>query len=204
MRKILELYHEIYDIIAMILIQITGGIIMDFSKLEKHIIDVIKEEQIKLGYRSEVVRLYYPLNSLNQFLSDDFDIEQMHKVLEDFIDYVENRLGKIQVSNVGERFCLAIPEVGVDYVHEHMDHTEFIYDFIKTIEKHGCTIEDVLQTFYHHSEHVHVEKVDHGEFDYLVYFEDGEPDDFRYCITDEGCHIIYHRFMPGDYEDFAF
>jgi hypothetical protein len=44
----------------------------------------------------------------------------------------------------------------------------------------------------------------HGEFDYLVYFEDGVPDDYRYCITDEGCHLIYHRFTPEDYEDFQF
>lgn len=49
-----------------------------------------------------------------------------------------------------------------------------------------------------------MEKVSHGEFDYLVYFEKGEPDDFRYCITDEGGHFIYHRFTVADYEDFYF
>ena len=31
-----------------------------FSKLETNLIDMIKEEQIKLGYREETVRLYYP------------------------------------------------------------------------------------------------------------------------------------------------
>ena len=33
---------------------------MDFARLEKNIIDVIKEEQAKLGYRKEKIRLYYP------------------------------------------------------------------------------------------------------------------------------------------------
>lgn len=177
---------------------------MNYAKLENNIIDVIKEEQVKLGYRSEVVRLYYPISSLNRFLGTDCDIEQMKQELSGFCALVEERLGKIEVSNQGERFCLAIPPQGVDYIHEHMKDTEFIHDFIKTIEKHGCTIEDLLQQFHKYSEHVHVEKVNHGEFDYLVYFEDGQPDSFRYCITDEGCHMIYHRFTPEDYEDFDF
>lgn len=177
---------------------------MDFSRLENNIIDVIKEEQIKLGYRSELIHLYYPIQSLNRFLSQNYNIEMMHEALKDFCEYSKSRLGEIQISNKGERFCFAIPPAGVDYVHEHMDSTEFIYDFIKTIEKHGCTIDDVLQQFYKHSDHVHVEKVNHGEFDYLVYFEDGIPDNFRYCITDEGCHIIYHRFTIEDYNDFDF
>ena len=34
---------------------------VDFTRLEKNIIEVIQEEQIKLGYRSELIRLYYPI-----------------------------------------------------------------------------------------------------------------------------------------------
>ena len=99
---------------------------------------------------------------------------------------------------------IAIPPSGVDYVHEHTNGSEFISSFIETIGKHGCTIDELLQQFHRYSDHVHVERTTHGEFDYLVYFEDGVPDDYRYCITDEGCHLIYHRFTPEDYEDFQF
>lgn len=177
---------------------------MDFARLENHIIDVIKEEQVKLGYRSETIRLYYPLTSLNRFLSGAFDIVRMTDTLHAFSDEVNDRLGAIGISNNGERFCLAIPPQGVDYVHTHMKDDEFICDFIRTIEKHGCTIEDILQQFHKHSDHVHFEKTDHNEFDYLIYFEDEKPDSFRYCITDEGVHMIYHRFTVEDYEDFGF
>ena len=86
----------------------------------------------------------------------------------------------------------------------HIYGSEFISSFIETIGKHGCTIDELLQQFHRYSDHVHVERTTHGEFDYLVYFEDGVPDDYRYCITDEGCHLIYHRFTPEDYEDFQF
>lgn len=175
---------------------------MDFARLETHIVDMIKEEQIKLGYRQETIRLYYPLQSLNRLLAQKLDIEQMQASLHEFIRYAKDHLGEMQISSHGERFCFAIPPEGVDYVHDNTDENEFLCDFIKVIATHGCTIEDVLAQFHRHSDHVKMERIKNGEFDYLIYFEDGIPDDYRYCIADEGCHLIYHRFMPEDFEDF--
>jgi hypothetical protein len=177
---------------------------MDYSRLEKNISDVIKEEQVKLGYRSEDIRLYYPLQSLNRFLKTDYDIRQMHEALTEFCQIVEPKFGKVTVSNKEERFCFFLPHQASEYIYKNTESEGFIYDFIGTVSKHGCTIEDVLEQFRKYSDAVHVERVNHGEFDYLVYFEDGNPDDFRYCLTDEGCHIIYHRFTIEDYEDFRF
>ena len=51
---------------------------------------------------------------------------------------------------------------------------------------------------------MHVEALHNGEFDWLVYFEDGRPDAYCYCIADEGCHLTYHRFTKADYEAFGF
>lgn len=174
---------------------------LDFSRLETNIIDVMKEQQLKLGYMSETVRLYYPLLSLNRFLGTDYNIEEMGSELGKFCVEMREKLGEIKVSNKADRFCLAIPPEGSKYVHEHMKDGEFISDFIKTVGKHGCTIDEILQQFYKYSDKVHVEKMEREEFDYLVYFEDGIPDNYRYCITDEGCHIIYHRFTVEDYGD---
>lgn len=175
---------------------------MNFVKLEQNIIDMIQEEQIKLGYRKETIRLYYPLLSLNRLLEASCSVEQMCEALGPFCAYTKSRLGRIQVSHQKERFCIVIPSQGSEYVHMHMGDTSFIRDFIHTISRHGVTMKEVLQQFCNHSCNVHVEKLENGEFDYLVYFEDGVPDDFRYCLTDEGCHIIYHRFTIEDYDDF--
>ena len=41
---------------------------MGYERLEKSLIDLVKEEQAKLGYRKEMIRLYYPLSSLNHFM----------------------------------------------------------------------------------------------------------------------------------------
>jgi hypothetical protein len=177
---------------------------MDDSRLEKNISDVIKEEQIKLGYRIEAIRLYYPLQSLNRFLKTDCDICQMQELLADFCKTVEKKFGTVTISNQGERFCFHLPPQASEYVHAHTEDKGFLYDFIHTVSRHGVTIDDVLAQFRKYSDCVHIERVSHGEFDYLVYFEDGQPDEFRYCLTDEGCHIIYHRFTIEDYEDFGF
>jgi hypothetical protein len=46
-----------------------------------------------------------------------------------------------------------------------------------------------------------VEESPDEDFDCLVYFEDGQPDSFRYCLTQEGCHVIYHRFTIEDFQE---
>lgn len=177
---------------------------LDFTKFEKNICDVIKEEQVKLGYRKENIRLYYPLLSLNRFLNTDLNIEEMMKVLNQFAETVSNKFGNVRVSNEEERFCLFLPPKASEYIHDHTDNEGFLYDLIETVSKHGVSIEDVIREFKKYSDHVHVEEAKHGEFDYLVYFEDGEPDEFYYCLTKEGCHMIYHRFTREDYMDFHF
>ena len=177
---------------------------MEYSKLEKNMIEVLKEEQAKLGYRSEKMRLYYPLQSLNRFLGTNFSPEEMQAELRGFSLWAKERLGDIEVSRNKESFCFLLPPQASDFVHGHMGDAEFICDLVRTVSRHGATLEEVLGQFYRHSDHVHVEKAAHGEFDYLVYFEDGKPDAFRYCITEEGGHITYHRFTEEDYLDFAF
>ena len=40
---------------------------MGFHELEENLIDMVKEQQAKLGFRPEVIRLYYPVSTLNHF-----------------------------------------------------------------------------------------------------------------------------------------
>lgn len=173
---------------------------MDFSRLENSISDVIKEEQIKLGYRSETIRLYYPRESLNLLMKTDYDRRQMHIALVEFCKEIEPKFGSVNVTSEGERFCFELPPQAADYIHTHTESTGFLYDFIRVVSQSGISIDDVVAQFYKYSDCVHVEKIQQEDFDYLVYFEDGVPDEYRYCLTQEGHHIIYHRFTSEDYE----
>ena len=177
---------------------------MRFERLEQNIQDVIKEEQIKLGYRKETIRLYYPLSSLNHLLKADCDEEGMTEVLKEFGAYTNSRFGELKVTHQGERFCLMLAPEASEYVHKHTAGSGFLYEFIGLMSRHGVSIEEVTDLFRKYSEGVHVEKITAGEFDYLIYFEEGKPDDYRYCFKDEGGHMLYHRFMPEDYEEYDF
>lgn len=177
---------------------------MSFDKLEQNIYDLIIEQQLKLGYDRDRVRLYYPLSSLNRFLGLELSIEDMRSRLMQFALEARERLGVIDISNNGDRFCISIPPEGSEYIHNNCSGTQFLAEFIAQIAKHECKIEDILEIFKKYSDKVHFEQVNNGEFDYLIYFENGVPDSYRYCITDEGCHLIYHRYTLEDYIDFGF
>lgn len=176
----------------------------NFETLQQNIIDSIEEQQLKLGYLKERVRLYYPLSSLNRFLQMDCTVEEMQVVLKEFGKWSEKGLGGVDISNKGERFCIAVPPAGAERVHQHLRADGFLAELIDAVRTHGSTWEDVLAIFQKHSDSLHVEEMDNGEFHYLVYFEDGKPDDYRYCIAVEGHHVTYHRYTPADYEEFGF
>ena len=164
---------------------------MYFDRLEKNLIDIIKEEQAKLGFRKEAIRLYYPLSSLNHFFDAEDSEAEMLTRLSGFPASLTKKLGNVTVTAKKDRFCFHIPEDGSVYVHEHTDANEFIRSLVELLQHHSCTMDDI-------------EEMNHGEFDWLVRFTDNQNDPYYYCFKDEGCHIIYHRFLPEDYADFEF
>lgn len=177
---------------------------MNTEKLFFNIVAVIEEGQLKLGYRPETIRLYYPLDSLNLFLGTQLDAQGMMGALGAFAAQHAEQLGEVTVSRKGKRFCLAVPPEGAAYVDAGTDKNGFLAKFIAMIARHGTKIEEVIALFEAHSSCVCVHELHNGEFDYLIRFEDGKPDAFYYCITDEGCHLTYHRFTREDYEAFGF
>lgn len=175
----------------------------DSGKLEKNLIDLIKEEQVKLGYRKESLRLYYPLRTLNHFYGSSDTPEEMQKRLAEFVHTVGQTLGTVRVSHRGERFCFEIPEQGSEYVHLKMKENEFIVRLVELVGRHGTTMEQIRALFEAQAAPVVITPMDSEEFDVMIRFAEGE-DPYYYCFKDEGCHIIYHRFLPGDYEEFGF
>lgn len=188
----------------------------NYDNLQRSLIDVIKEEQAKLGYYREDIRLYYPLSSLNHFFGTNVGADEMQRILDGtgeqdhtpiaagMNEALSDKLGMVEVSHRGDRFCFHIPPEGVEYVHENTTENEFIRELVQLVAKHGCTIEEVYQLFTKHSGHVRREPMENGEFDVRIWFEDVAEDPYYYCFKQEGEHMIYHRFLPADYEDFEF
>ena len=131
---------------------------MNFKKLENNLLDMIQEQQVKIGYMSGVTRFYYPLQSLNRLLGTELTEEEMQHAMEKFSDHACDRLGKVTASSKNGRFCITLPPQASDYVHENRKPSEFLVRFIGTVARHGCTLDEVMDVFHAYSEHVHMEK----------------------------------------------
>ncbi len=175
---------------------------MNYVKLEKVICDTIKEQQIKLGYEKETIRLYYPMSSLANILEEETtDSKLMDQYLAEFAKRSSDKLGTIQISHKADRYCIAIPPDGTSYVHENYPDNPFLEALIQVVRKHDSTLEQLLKVFRSFSEHVCCEKSEIDEFDYVIYFTQDTMDDYRYCIKFDEGHTVYHRFLQKDYEN---
>ena len=67
---------------------------MGYDKLERNLIDIIKEEQAKLGFFKEDIRLYYPLSSLNHFFSATDNADEMQARLNALPTSITESLGR--------------------------------------------------------------------------------------------------------------
>ena len=201
-----------------------------FVRLEKMIVDLIQEEQIKLGYAEETIHLYFPADSLSRILAcppaacvpaaeggDGIilpagpvrepdrlsgDLSDLQAVLDAFADFAAPSLGQISVTHSrGGRFHFMLPAEAARYVHTHHGSNSFLQELVAVVRCHDSSLEDLFSVFRKYGNDVRIERQSGPDFDYLVWFGDGIPDDYRYCITDEGHHLIYHRYTAADYRD---
>lgn len=177
---------------------------MNFEALKRNLINVIKESQIKLGYESMSVGVNYVTSSLLHIIPEA-NVENLEKALADFSKENEGLLGEITFRKIENGYRLDVPPKGVDYVHSLINENDFLVKFINEVRNPRATIESIINIFKGYSDRVHIEETkDNPEFDYLIYFEDGTPDEFWYCIDTEDLGMTYHRFMKDDYLDFDF
>ena len=174
-----------------------------YKNLEDNLVDLIIEEQAKLGYQKEMIRFYYPLSSLNHFFRSKCNAEQMQELLTDFPAYMQEKYGEVHVSHKEDRFCFRLSEKASEYIYENRNPNAFIIQLVHLLAHHDTTMQQVIDLFNAQDVRCEIEPVTHGEFDILIRFIDSK-DRYYYCFKDESCHIIYHRFLPEDYEDFNF
>lgn len=169
--------------------------------LEKHIADTIKEWQMKIGYESGGMKLYYPVESLRADLEAGEDLQA---ALHEFGRKAEPRLGRIEISHRGGRYCLDIPEQGCRYVSEKTPEPEFLRRLLGIITAGSGTMEQVRRCFREFAEENHTIAVERNETEHelgcVFYFEDEKADEYVYCVEENEFGLTYHRFSRADYE----
>lgn len=177
---------------------------MHKERFIENITEQIKEAQLKLGFVSEVIRLYFPVPSLCALLQE----EKMSgkKLMEELIkdeSFSQTPLGAITFTLCkGDRLEVCIPPQGAVYVHEQIQDPPFLSHIIAMFQgNHHLTIEEICRAFAQFNENYVCEEMQPGtDFDYVLYFPEGKPDAWYYCIHMEMGHTIYHRFTEEDYK----
>ena len=168
--------------------------------LEKHIVDTMKEWQIKIGSFDSNIRLYYPKVSLCRHLGleDTIENEKLREKVEQYLLEIQY-LGAVNVSKDGDRYCIMIDKSGCDYVEKNIEEPEFLVGFLNVLKKQK--MQDVINYFAEYAlknnTELKMEKEEHGV---VLYFENEKADAYMYCIDENEFGITYHRFTREDYE----
>lgn len=173
------------------------------ERLIKNISDQIIEAQIKLGFASETMRFYYPLDSINYILNTDYSNgDELVKYLNNKIEIYNSYLGNLGISNINNRIEISVGSNGVEYVYKNLKPSQFLVDIINLfMNNHHCEIKDIKSIFEKYSKNYVCERMkEDADFDYVFYFENPDIDEYYYCVKMEMGHSIYHRFTKEDYE----
>ncbi len=194
--------------------------------LKKHIIDTIKEWQLKIGYLEGNMKLYYPGESLAMMLG--VCREELLNALSEFCEEVEPVLGRIRISGSYERFCLDIPQRGCAYVAEKVEEPRFLKLFLSKVTTYGNTMEQIRGCFADYAtengttyveedmEEKDIEEKDieekhgidgeeegakHAHTGHAFYFMDENVEEYVYWVEENGFGLTYHRFTHAEYEN---
>lgn len=170
--------------------------------LEKHIIDTMKEWQLKIGSLDTGIGLYYPKDSLCGYLGldEDMENEQLEQEVENYLNTKAPYLGKADVSYAKDRYCIRVDEVGCDYITNQVEEPEFLKLLLEQLKKQD--FEGLKQAFEQYAKDHKTTLASEQEEDGLgtvFYFADEEVEPYVYCVEQDGFGITYHRFAKSDY-----
>jgi len=96
---------------------------MGYDKLERNLIDIIKEEQAKLGFFREDIHLYYPLSSLNHFFSGKDSADEMQNRLDTLPTSITDKLGQILTKEIVSVFTSQKKEPSMCMITPHQTNS---------------------------------------------------------------------------------
>ena len=181
---------------------------MNTNRMIDNVIDQIKEAQLKLGFANEIIRLYFPAESLCRLLQiENGSAKEVLSLLEGEQSLKASALGKLRFSLCGgNRIEVCIPPEGAAYVHQYIPDPPFLSGLIELFrENHSLTIDEIRRFFAQFNDSYVCESMGPGaDCEYVLEFPDGSPEEWYYCIKMEMGHTIYHRFTREDYQTLIF
>lgn len=172
--------------------------------LEKHVLDTMKEWQLKIGSLDQDIRLYYPKKSLCEFLEveDTIETDKLVKIVTEYLQSKATFLGDITTTAAGDRLCIEIGKEGCQYVEQFVEEPEFLKLFLEALKRQK--MEEMIYLFEENAKKEGTTYIVDKEQDGLgtvLYFADSRVDPYVYCLEEDDFGITYHRFARNDYRD---
>lgn len=174
-------------------------------KLEKHMIDTVKEWHLKIGYQKENIRLYYPTESVKDFLdvknSEKLSTEELCDKVQSYLSEKMIGMGTVNVSQEENRFCIEISKELNEYIAKHIEPSEFLQEFLKALSSGNIEIVRHLFRSYAQQKQGHcIEEPHEGEAGIAFSFQEERIDPYVYCVEQGDFGLTYHRFVKTEYE----
>lgn len=173
--------------------------------LEKHILDTMKEWQLKMGSIGSDIRLYYPKGSMCRYMNVESDIEN-NELIKRIVQYLELSMpymAKVTIAEQNDRFCIHISKEGCEYVENNVQMPDFLEGMLEVLKSQDM---DSMIAYFAEYAIGHGTKLckekDEDDGGIILYFEDEIVEPYVYCIDENDFGITYHRFTREEYQEF--
>ncbi|SFQ45766.1 Signal transduction histidine kinase [Lachnospiraceae bacterium XBB1006] len=169
--------------------------------LKQHILDTLKEWQVKLGDLDHSICLYYPREVILHYLwlEKETPCEEVVACLKEYLAKELPMLGEVQVEGQQIRCALKVGETGIRYVEDVMPQPEFLTGFLEVLKSQDMV---EIYRYFHTYAKAHHTKVgistEEEELGYIFYFKNEDVEPYVYCLEESELGITYHRFARED------
>ena len=195
-------------------------------RLEEHIADTLKEWELKLGKIDGGIRLYYPCDSVREYLKDagcqadpvegepesaagdetcqenqTADEKNLAERVRQYLNTEAPYLGPVKTEYHEGRIAVQIPEEGCQYVAEQMEYPELLVRLLPCLKEGSLEkIRELFKTYAEERGGQVFEDREEEELGCVLYFDRDEVDPYVYCFDADDFGVTYHRFARADYE----
>lgn len=181
-------------------------------RLEEHIADTLKEWELKLGKIDGGIRLYYPCDSVREYLEQAYagsrrkkadhgmKNEELAECVRQYLQAEAAYLGQVKTEYHEGRIAVQIPDAGCQYVAEQMEYPELLVRLLPCLKAGSLEkIRGLFETYAmeHGGQVCEDQEEDLG---CVLYFDRDEVDPYVYCFDADDFGVTYHRFARADYE----
>ncbi len=180
---------------------------MGWHEVEKHVVDTIKEWEMKLGPLQTDMRLYYPAALLASLfgLEREEEPQRLMQALSDWKEKVRPRLGEVDISGK-DRICMTISKEGCEYVRTRVPQPLFLQDLLSLMRRPGAGIDELRALFLQYARQNGSEVCErkdnaHEGVGHIFYFSDADVDPYVYCVSEDAFGLTYHRFSRFELDE---